>query len=275
MASIVGTMKALAAVNVRVFERAREAIDNYLDTVERGLQIALRGQARVSGRTGGAQSDEQLGIFVFGSVQGMCGQFNEHIAEYAGRVVGEAATRPRIMALGERVIGRLEDRGMEPDVTLGLAGQLAALPNIVERCIVQTERLRQEGVERLVICYNRQTGRAAYEPAGDLVLPIAERWIEEIREREWPTMQLPVSLTPLPELVRSLIRQYLFSSFYRAAARSLAAENAARLAAMQSAEKNIDERLEELRSQYNRKRQAEITEELLDIVSGYTALEGS
>ena len=272
MASIVGTMKALAAVNVRVFERAKEAIDNYLDTVERGLQIALRGQTGLT-TEGPQDAEESLAIFVFGSVQGMCGQFNEHIAQYAARVVDEASSRPRVIAMGERVVGRLADQGIATDVQLGLAGQLDALPNIVDRCIVQTELLRQENVDRLVVCYNRQTGRPAYEPSGDLVLPIADRWIEQIRTREWPTNQLPVALTPMPELLGSLVRQYLFSSFYRATARSLAAENAARLAAMQSAEKNIDERLEELQSQYNQKRQAEITEELLDIVGGYTALE--
>jgi F-type H+-transporting ATPase subunit gamma len=59
---------------------------------------------------------------------------------------------------------------------------------------------------------------------------------------------------------------------YRAFAESLASENASRLAAMQAAERSIDERLEELRGEFRYQRQHAITEELLDIVSGFEAL---
>jgi F-type H+-transporting ATPase subunit gamma len=73
-------------------------------------------------------------------------------------------------------------------------------------------------------------------------------------------------------LFSALIRQYLFVSLYRAFAESLASENASRLAAMQNAERNIDERLTALQGQFHQQRQSSITEELLDIVSGFEAL---
>ena len=76
-------------------------------------------------------------------------------------------------------------------------------------------------------------------------------------------------------IFRALIREYLFVSLYRAFADSLASENASRLAAMQSAEKNIEERLEELFGQFHRQRQSTITEELIDIVSGFEAMGGA
>lgn len=76
-------------------------------------------------------------------------------------------------------------------------------------------------------------------------------------------------------LFSALIRQYLFVSIYRAFAESLASENASRLAAMQLAEKNINERLEELDTDYHRQRQGSITAELLDIAAGFEALEGA
>jgi F-type H+-transporting ATPase subunit gamma len=74
-------------------------------------------------------------------------------------------------------------------------------------------------------------------------------------------------------LFSMLIRQYLFVSLFRALAESLASENASRLAAMQGAEKNIEERLAALTLDFYQKRQMSITEELLDIVSGFEALE--
>jgi len=77
---------------------------------------------------------------------------------------------------------------------------------------------------------------------------------------------------PPDRLLSALLRQYFFVSLYRACALSLAAENTSRLAAMQAAEKNINERLDELKTSYQHERQAAITEELLDIISGFKAV---
>jgi len=74
-------------------------------------------------------------------------------------------------------------------------------------------------------------------------------------------------------LFSRLIRRYLFVSLYQAFAESLASENASRLASMQGAERNIEERLAGLQALFHRQRQMAITEELLDIVAGYEALE--
>jgi F-type H+-transporting ATPase subunit gamma len=74
------------------------------------------------------------------------------------------------------------------------------------------------------------------------------------------------------EMFTHLLHQHLFVSFYRAFAQSMAGENAARLIAMQAAEKNILEMEEELLALFREQRQASITNELLDIVSGFEAL---
>jgi F-type H+-transporting ATPase subunit gamma len=71
-----------------------------------------------------------------------------------------------------------------------------------------------------------------------------------------------------------LVRQYLFVSLYRALAESLATENASRLASMQVAERNIENRLDELNTQYHQQRQGAIDAELFDLVAGFEALSG-
>ena len=77
---------------------------------------------------------------------------------------------------------------------------------------------------------------------------------------------------PRKDLLSALVRQYIFVTLFRACAESLASEHAARLAAMQRASKNIDEHLQLLNQGYQQQRQNSITEELLDVVSGYEAL---
>jgi F-type H+-transporting ATPase subunit gamma len=70
----------------------------------------------------------------------------------------------------------------------------------------------------------------------------------------------------------SLVRQYLFVTLFRAFAESLASENASRLAAMQAAEKNVEERIDKLHASFHQRRQANITEELLDVIAGFEVL---
>ena len=71
------------------------------------------------------------------------------------------------------------------------------------------------------------------------------------------------------DLLSALIRQHLFVTLYRGMAGSLASEHAMRLLAMQTAERNIEEHLTEMMTAYHHKRQEAITEELLDITSGF------
>jgi F-type H+-transporting ATPase subunit gamma len=114
---------------------------------------------------------------------------------------------------------------------------------------------------------------ASYRPHQIHLLPIDHEWLRNLREKDWPTNNLPTYSMSWDPLFSALIRQYLFGSLFRAAAESLASENASRLASMQGAERNIEEQLEALNRQYHQQRQMSITEELLDIVSGFEALD--
>jgi F-type H+-transporting ATPase subunit gamma len=87
-----------------------------------------------------------------------------------------------------------------------------------------------------------------------------------------PGKTLPLYTMDWDSLFSSLIGQYLFVSLFRAFAESLASENASRLASMQGAEKNIRDQLSELTMRFQQQRQMSITEELLDIVSGFEVL---
>ena len=77
------------------------------------------------------------------------------------------------------------------------------------------------------------------------------------------------------ELFSSVVRHYLFVGLYRSCAESRASENASRIASMQTASKNIERRLHELRQEFNETRQAAITEEILEIATGFEALNGT
>ena len=80
--SVVKTMKALAAVSIRQYQRAVDSLRDYNRTVEMGLQIVLKERMGATMKRKNV-SIKRLGVIVFGSDQGLCGQLNEQVSVFA------------------------------------------------------------------------------------------------------------------------------------------------------------------------------------------------
>jgi F-type H+-transporting ATPase subunit gamma len=209
----------------------------------------------------------------------MCGQFNQQVAGYALKRLDELEIPHelrRVLALGERVRSRLEESGERVPEVLSMAGSLAEVDTAMDEVLLMIDRWRsEERVETILLFHNAALSRTAHAPGLTRLLPLDPSWLRELRERRWPSRRLPLYTMDWKDLLAALTRQLLFVTLYRALVESLAAENASRLAAMQAAEQNIEDRLEELGTEFNRRRQTAITMELLDIVSGFEAIETS
>ncbi len=273
---VVKTMKALAAVSIRQYQRAVESLAEYNRTVELGLQVALQ---KTSGTAPTKPRTALTGAIVFGTDQGLCGQMNNIIVSHAleeMKKTGVAGENRIVIAVGMRTADLLEDSGQKVFEVLTTPGSTAGITPMVQDITVLLEDWRfRKQVERLDLFYNEYVSGATYRPKTLRILPIEEAWLKALKKRKWESKTLPFFTMEWENLFRALIREYLFVSIYRAFANSLASENASRLAAMQSAEKNIEERLEELFTQFHRQRQMTITEEIIDIVSGFEALGGA
>lgn len=273
--SVVKTMKSLAAVSIRQYERAVEALADYSRTVELGLQVVLRKftTAEVSAHQG---SSGKATAIVIGSDIGMCGRLNEQIAEHGLTDIRERgidAGELNMIAIGERVVGRLEDEGFAPQEVIPVPGGVSGISPLVEDLLVKLEELRSENQLGVVLIFhNKHKGRGSFIPHTKRLLPADREWLEEIRRRDWPGPTIPTHTMKADELLSGLMWQYLFIGLYQAIAESLASESSARLVAMQGAERNIEDRLDELTAHYHQQRQTAITGELLDIVSGFEAL---
>ncbi len=263
LGSVVRTMKALAASSIAQYERAVASLDEYYRAVELGLVACLR--SREAARV---QRSENLCAVVFGSDQGLAGQFNEVLADFvAKRLEEESSSEMHALVIGERMQGYMEAYGI---------ARSFAVPNSISAISKATGRilavLEADGAGQVYVFHNRPQPGSVYEPVMQRLLPLDATWQAELAKKQWPTNNLPEVIGE--GTLKALIREYLFISLFRACAESLASENAARLNSMRRAEKNIDELLEVLNQDFHHLRQTGIDEELFDVIAGYELLAG-
>jgi F-type H+-transporting ATPase subunit gamma len=271
--SVVRTMKVLAASSINQYESAVRALMDYERTLNLGLGVCLRQGGPIASPSDQKKDDKEIMAVVFGSDQGLVGQFNEVVTGFASKTLGLMPGRKRIWAIGERVSASLTDLGLPPVGKFDVPNSVAAITPLVGQIQVEIETWRgQNRFAPVYIFHNRPQTAMLYEPASQRLLPLDAQWQRDLAKIKWPTKILPEVLGNDEETMRALVREYLFISLFKACAESLATENASRLAAMQRAEKNINDLSLKLTKTFFRLRQGSIDEELFDVIAGFNAL---
>ena len=269
-------MKTLAAISIRQYEEAVRSLANYSRTIELGLSVCLRQPSESMMRTFGSDDATLRAIaVVFGSDQGLVGQFNDRVADTAAETLAPLGGRCTILSVGERVQLELQEKGIVPAGSFDVPNSVGAIALLVGELLSAIERLREKTlVFELHLVYNTPVSGELYQPTSKRLLPLDRAWETALLKDAgpWPTTVVPELPNGLRTTRWALVREYIFVSMFRACAESLASENASRLSAMQRAEKNIDDLSVEFTRNFNELRQADIDEELFDIVSGFQAL---
>ncbi len=271
--SVVRTMKALAASSIGQYEKSVLALADYYRTVELGLSLCFHKNVPPNARV---NRERRLGTgtihaVVFGSDQGLVGQFNDVVADFAIKTLAALPGKPEVWAVGERVHARLVDAGLSVIGLHEVPTSVKAITPLVGQIQIDSEahRVGEESAVLYVFHNCPQTG-SLYGPVAQRLLPLDTQWQQGLSDIPWPSGLLPEVMGGGTTTLRALIRDYLFISLFRACAESLASENASRLAAMQRADKNIDELVASLSGTFHRLRQSGIDEELFDVISGFT-----
>jgi F-type H+-transporting ATPase subunit gamma len=273
--SVVRTMKALAASSIGQYEKSERALADYCRTVELGLGACFRegGPAAARGQPTAPADADAIGAVVFGSDQGLVGQFNDVVADYAIKTLAALPGKPTVWAVGERVHARLADAGLSLAGSYAVPNSVQAITPLVGRIQIESEAHRANGgYTQVYVFHNRRQAGSLYRPVSQRLLPLDEQWRQSLAKVPWPTRNPPEIVGGDIATLRTLIREYLFISLFRACAESLASENASRLAAMERADKNITDLVEQLHGTFHRLRQSGIDEELFDVVSGFESL---
>jgi len=265
---ITRAMKLVSAVKLKRAMTAREHTGFFSAQLSDAVEIAAAEAGRdlehpyLTGRP-----VQHVGLLVIAGDKGLCGAFNSNIIGRARQFAGSAKADVVTCTVGGRTAemsrrARLHVQKQFAAVSDKLRGQDA------QQVASYMLRLYDTGeVDEVHVCYGRFVSRMTQQPDVVQLLPLeiepasapsADRYLFEP-----PAGRLLVDL--LPMLVRALIHHLLVET--------AASEHSARLAAMTAATENAEEMIEGLTRQINRARQAQITRELLDVVSGADALQ--
>jgi len=271
--SIVRTMKTMSAINALSYEQAAQAIEAYRKTTLTGFHafVQSNGPLPVDRDAKGMPI-----IIAFGSDHGLCGNYNEIVAEEVQRAEG-AAPGAKVICVGAQMEDALIGQGISPQTTLLPPATAEGLGRLAGRLIAILDQMRQAsktGSITVSLVFTQRAEHGQQRPVSKSLLPLDPEMTTGFSQDPWASRSLPQFSLPPDTLLASLIRSYLFAEIFRAAAEAMVTENAARLARMQQAERSVDEQLEALTAEMRSVRQTEITTELLDVIIGFEALKG-
>ncbi len=217
--SVVRTMKAVAASSIGQYERSVLALADYNRTLELGLGACFRASepaTHLSDKKGETDAGA-IGAIVFGSDQGLVGQFNEVVADYAIKTLAPLPGKPEVWAVGERVHARLADAGLPLMGLFAVPNSVQAITPLVGKIQIESEAHRaKDEYARVYVFHNHPQSGALYEPVSQRLLPLDAQWQEGLAKVPWPTRTLPDRFGGGTATLRALIREYLFISLFRA-----------------------------------------------------------
>lgn len=272
---ITNAMQMVSAAKLGRSEEAARNFQVYAQKVRKLLTDILHGNGS-AGSTNPmliSRPVKKTGYIVITSDRGLVGGYNASILKAVMELKEEYHPDGKdfeIICIGGMGADFFKARGIQPIYELrGLADQPSF--DEVRKIISKTiEMYQNELFDELYVCYNHHVNTLTSQMRVEQMLPIVDLDPNEADEEYNLTFELETSRD---EILEQLLPQYAESMIYGAIIDAKTAENAAGMTAMQTATDNAKKVINDLTIQYNRARQAAITQEITEIVAGASALE--
>jgi F-type H+-transporting ATPase subunit gamma len=282
---ITRAMEMVAAARLRRAEQRIAHLRPYAGAIRRMTRQAAAAAGAEVGKLPILQqheSEQSIAILLVTADRGLAGAFNSQILRAGLRAAGEhesGGRHVRFYASGRRGVSSLTFRGRE---VAGAYTGFTERPSYADAREIANDLMTayiDGNVDRVEILYNGYVSPLVQEVRRETLLPLQEATIldegdeEESPEEEGSGHHALVEYEPDPEdILQRLIPDYVEISLYRALLESTASELGARMTAMRNASQNAGEVIEDLTLEMNRARQAEITQEIMEVVAGAEAL---
>ena len=262
MQKITSAMEKVAASKIRKAQAQMEASRPYAQRIRRVISHLSHANPDATHPFMIEREVKRVGIIVISTDRGLCGGLNAN--------------------LFRRVIGEISDwRGKDVEVDLALVGAKAvqffrrmggSVVGTASHLGDQPSVNDEEGkIDRLFLMHNEFVSAMSQKPVSLTLLPVSEIAEKEAELQEhWDYIYEPEA----SELLDEFLSRFIESQVYRGAVENFACEMAAKMVAMKSATDNAGDIIDGLQLQYNKARQAAITQEISEIVGGAAAVSG-
>ena len=276
--SVKRTQKTTSAMKMVSAAKLRRSEDN----IKRATPYAVKLKSIVSSLSKRFNEDEQdngfgnlfrskvgnrTGVILVTSDRGLCGGFNANLSKALARKLQEegidCAEFVIIGRKGNDFYKRTKHTILETHIGTHPEEQLQLVRGIVSEF---TKRFEDNELDQVILAYNHFISVISQEPVIEKLLPIKAPEVTFHEERE-------IIFEPSPEnILDTLLKKYVQNQVYVSWLDTIAGEHAARMTSMDAATKNAGEMIDKLQLHYNRSRQAAITSELIEIISGAESL---
>lgn len=266
-------MKMISAVKLRKSQEALLALRPYAakivevvtDVVARATELGAAGLSPIAGAFLAPREEKNIRLVVIASDKGLCGGFNANVLKQATAFVAETgSTIVHLDVVGRRAAEWAKKSGLPVQGDhQGVA--LAGLPDVAERIAAEAARQYEAGeIDALYVIHNYFASAIAQVPTTLRVFPM------ELKGE--PSASVPALLEPSPAAVLdALLPRFIETTLIHALLESSASEHGARMAAMDKASTNAEDMIARLTLNMNKLRQASITNQIIEIVSGANA----
>ncbi len=271
---ITSAMKMVSAAKLKKAQDAITAMRPYSEKLTELLQNLSATLDADSGSTFSEQRDvNKVLVVAITSNRGLAGAFNTNVIKASVKLANEtfAGKQVDFVTVGKKGNDIIKKTGKVIEHNVAIFDELTfdATATIAEMLM---EKFKEGAYDKIYVVYNHFKNAATQEVMTEQFLPILPRKQEEV---ETAGTNINYIFEPSKEeIVEGLIPKSLKTQLFKALRDSVASEHGARMTAMHKATDNATELRDALKLQYNKARQAAITNEILEIVGGAEALAG-
>ncbi len=276
ISSIQGTQKITSAMQMVAASKMRKAQER----MSRGRPYADRIRG-VIGHLANANPEynhlylqerevKRVGYIVVSTDRGLCGGLNGNLFKKTVKNMkewNEQGVEIDICAIGQKAVGFFKNYGGNVVAALAHLGDQPSAHELIGSVKVMLDAYDEGKIDRLYVVHNHFVNTMTQEPTVSQLLPLQAAEENDFKHH-WDYLYEPDA----KDLLDGLLTRFIESQVYQGVVENAACEQAARMIAMKSATDNAGDMIDELQLIYNKARQAAITQELSEIVSGAAAV---
>ena len=269
---ITSAMEMVAASKMRKAQDRMSASKPYAKRIRGVIKHLAQGNSEYRHNYLEDREVHRVGYVLISSDRGLCGGLNNNLFKKALKVMKEWSDQGveiDLTLIGNKAIAFFKNYGGNVVGTTNHLGDTPSVSDLVGAVKVMLDSFDEGKIDRLYLVNNEFVNTMTQAPEVQQLLPVSTDHEDEQLSHYWDYIYEPDA----KELLDVLLVRYIESQVYQGVIENLACEMAARMVAMKSATDNAGDLIDDLQLIYNKARQAAITQELSEIVSGAAAVE--